>query len=98
MSAAGTSVSVQELADFTAEDFGEDHKAAALKIQARQRGARDRAAVAKAKAEGALPGQRKEAEAGGTAENAEAPEATAEGDAPPAAPAGDTAAEAAPTG
>ena len=99
VSAAGTSVSVQELADFTAEDFGEDHKAAALKIQARQRGARDRAAVAKAKAEGALPGQRKEAEAeaGGTGETAEAPEATAGGDAPPAAPAGDTTAEAAPT-
>ena len=37
--------------------------AAALKIQARQRGARDRAAVAKAKVDGTLPGQQRNAEA-----------------------------------
>ena len=48
--------------------------AAALKIQTRQRGARDRARVAEAKAAGTLPGQKRavEAAAAGTGEAGEA--------------------------
>lgn len=50
-------VAAEEIVAFKAEDFTDDHKAAALKIQTMQRAKAQRAEVQKRKAEGSLPGQ-----------------------------------------
>ena len=57
--AAGTTVTADEIHAVKAEDFGDEHRAAALKIQTRARVRSEKARVEKLKAEGGLPGQQR---------------------------------------